>query len=72
VLRYVFAGGTNVNLVLVRQGAASPYFYRGERGRYARLLDQAVAAARKARRGYWGACPGARLDARIGSITGPA
>ena len=54
------------------QGAASPYFFRGERGRYARDLLAAVAEARAARRGYWGACPGARLDTGVGSITGPA
>ncbi len=71
-LRYVFVGATNVNLELVREGAASPYFYRGERGRYARALEAAVAAARSAHRGYWGACRGARLDLRLGSISGPA
>jgi micrococcal nuclease len=70
-LRYVFVDGTNVNLALVRQGAASPYFFRGERGRFARELLVAVAEARKALRGYWGACPGARLDPNRGSITGP-
>jgi micrococcal nuclease len=69
-LRYVFAGGTNVNVALVRQGAASPYFFRGERGHFARDLVEAVGEARKANRGYWGACPGARLDTNRGSITG--
>jgi endonuclease YncB( thermonuclease family) len=71
-LRYVIKGGTNVNVALVRLGAASPYFFRGDRGRYARALEDAVRAARSARRGYWGACPGARLNTGIGSITGPA
>ena len=71
-LRYVLVGTTNVNVALVRRGAASPYFFRGDRGRYARELLAAVAEARTARRGYWGACPGARLNTRRGSITGPA
>ena len=71
-LRYVFAHGTNVNLALVREGAASPYFFRGARGRYARGLLGAVKSARAARRGYWGACRGARLNVGLGSFTGPA
>ena len=70
-LRYVFVGSTNVNVALVRQGAASPYFFRGERGRFAQDLLEAVAAARTAKRGYWAACPAARLDPNRGSITGP-
>ena len=70
-LRYVFASGANVNLALVRQGAASPYFYRNERGRYAAELIDAVAGARAGRRGYWGACPRAKLETRLGSVTGP-
>ena len=37
VLRYVFVAGTNVNLALVREGAASPYFFRDARGRYAAI-----------------------------------
>jgi micrococcal nuclease len=70
-LRYVFVGGTNVNVALVRQGAASPYFFRGARGRFASILLDAVDAARDAGRGYWGTCPDARLDPGRGSITGP-
>jgi endonuclease YncB( thermonuclease family) len=70
-LRYVFVGGTNVNVALVRQGFASPYFFRGERGHFARDLLDAVADARTAKRGYWAACPAARLDPNRGSITGP-
>ena len=70
-LRYVFVDGTNVNVALVREGAASPYFFRKARGRYARDLSGAVEEARTARRGYWGACPRAELNTGIGSITGP-
>ena len=69
-LRYVFAGKTNVNVALVSRGAASPYFFRGERGRYARSLLDAVDEARSAKRGYWRACPEAKLDMDRGSVTG--
>jgi len=71
LLRYVVASGENVNVVLVREGAASPYFFRNDRGIYARQLLEAVEEARDARRGYWGACPGARLNTGLGSVTGP-
>ena len=33
--------------------------------------EEAVEEARDARRGYWGACPGARLNTGVGSVTGP-
>jgi micrococcal nuclease len=45
-----------VNVELVRRGAATVYFYRGERGRYAAQLLAAARQARAARRGLWGAC----------------
>jgi len=70
-LRYVFVSRTNVNVALVREGAASPYFFRNGRGRYARDLLEAVGEARAAHRGYWGACPRAELNTGLGSITGP-
>ena len=47
LLRYLWRGGANVNLALVRQGAAAPYFYDGDQGRFAdRLL-----VGRKGRQG---------------------
>ena len=55
-LAYVFVGRTNVNLSMVRRGAARTSFYRGERGRYSKRLLRAERAARVARRGLWGAC----------------
>ena len=62
LLRYVHRGTMNVNLALVRAGAAAPYFYGGLRGRHAaRLLTEAT-RAKLARRGLWGACPGTLLD----------
>lgn len=63
-LRYVVRDGTNVNVELVRAGAAAPYFFRGDRGRHADELLDAVEGARDERRGLWGACPAARLDPR--------
>jgi endonuclease YncB( thermonuclease family) len=56
LLRYVHARGRNVNLELVRRGAATPYFYGGARGRYAHALLAAVSQARGNRRGLWGVC----------------
>lgn len=56
LLRYVHVAGHNVNVELVRRGAATPWFYRGERGRYASHLVAAVREARSAGRGLWGAC----------------
>jgi micrococcal nuclease len=62
LLRYLWRGGANVNLELVRQAAAAPYFYGGERGKYASSLMAAARSAKAARRGLWGACPGTVLD----------
>jgi endonuclease YncB( thermonuclease family) len=72
LLRYLHAGGRNVNVALVRAGAAGPYFYRGERGRHASPLLDAAVEARDARRGLWRACPLARLEPRRAVVTGPA
>jgi hypothetical protein len=62
LLRYVRRDGSNVNLELVRRGAAAPYFYGGDRGRYAGRLLAAAALAKASRRGLWGARPRTRLD----------
>ena len=72
LLRYVYVAEQNVNVELVERGAASPYYFRKERGLHADELDDAVDDARDRRRGYWGACPGAELNTGLGSITGPA
>ena len=70
-LRYVVVAGRNVNLELVELGAAAPYFFRGERGRYAGRLLALARSARAERRGLWGACPatplapGRAVDARV-------
>ena len=72
LLRYVYRDGMNVNVELVRRGAASPYYFRKERGGFADELDDAVDAARDRRAGFWGACPAAVLDTARGSSTRPA
>ena len=56
LLRYVHAAERNVNVELVRRGAATPWFYGGDRGRYATKLLSAVKAARDQARGMWGVC----------------
>ncbi len=56
LLRYVLSGDTNVNVELVRRGAATPFFRGDVRGRHADALLGAVDAARRGRRGMWGAC----------------
>lgn len=56
LLRYVRVKDTNVNVELVRRGAATPYFRRGARGRHADVLLDAVDEARDGRRGVWRAC----------------
>jgi endonuclease YncB( thermonuclease family) len=66
ILRYVKCTGLNVNLELVRRGAAAPYFYRGERGRYAARPLAAATAARAA-----SAASGARVRARASIPTRP-
>jgi endonuclease YncB( thermonuclease family) len=72
LLRYLTVDGRVVNLELVARGAAAPYFFRNARGRYAADLLEASREARDGRRGFWAACPGARLEPALGSLTGPA
>ncbi len=62
LLRYVHRGTANVNVALVRAGAAAPWFYGGVRGKYASRLYAEAVRAKAARRGLWGACRGTVLD----------
>jgi endonuclease YncB( thermonuclease family) len=62
LLRYVERGGVNVNVELVRLGAAAPYFNRGDRGRYAASLMRAARRAKASRQGLWKACPATVLN----------
>ena len=62
LLRYLFIGKRNINLEMVRIGAAAPYFYRSERGLYSEKLIKAAQSARANSRGLWSACPNAKLE----------
>ena len=55
-LRYVLVDEVNVNVELVRRGAATPYFRGGDEGRDADELLSAVDEARRGARGMWAAC----------------
>jgi micrococcal nuclease len=70
LLAYVTVGRTNVNVELVRRGAATVYFYGGERGVHATELLAAGRAARAARRGLWGACRAAVWNPDRAAVTG--
>ena len=59
LLRYVIRArdGLNVNVRLVAEGVAAPYFYDGRRGRFAARLEALAKRARAMQLGLWGACP---------------
>jgi endonuclease YncB( thermonuclease family) len=69
-LRYVKRNGVNVNVELVRRGAAAPYFYRSERGRYAITLMRAAQRAKVSKLGLWKACPSTVLSPERSISTG--
>jgi micrococcal nuclease len=62
LLRYVHRGPLNANVLLVRAGAAAPYFYGRELGKYALRMLADAQKAKAAKRGLWGACPRTVLD----------
>ena len=68
LLRYVMRvkDGLDVNIQLVRIGAAAPYFYDGRRGKYARQLDRLARHARAHHLGLWGACRRTPYDPTAG------
>ncbi len=70
LLRYVHRGPLNANVTLVRVGAAAPYFYSGDRGKYALTLLADAQRAKAAKQGLWGACPGAVLNPHRAIDTG--
>ncbi len=74
LLRYVVrvSDGVNVNVALVRAGIAAPYFFDGDRGRYAALLERLALHARAKRLGLWGACPRTPVDFDRAVDTGAA
>ena len=70
-LAYVWRGDEDVNVTLVREGAAGVWFYDGRRGRHAAELLRAAERARAQEKGLWGACPLARFDPLDSLSTGP-
>lgn len=60
-LRYIFIGNLNVNLEMVKLGAAAPYFYQGEKGIYSEALLKAAQDAKLYKVGLWKECPGTQL-----------
>jgi hypothetical protein len=73
-LRYVYRGRTNLNVEMVRRGAAAPYFFDGDRGQFAGRLYSLALTAKRAGRGLWGACPATRLepDDAVTALRAPA
>ena len=71
-LAYVWKDDEDVNVTLVREGAAGVWFYDGRRGRHASELLRAAERARAQEKGLWGACPLARFDPQDSLSTGPA
>ena len=73
LLRYAFRArdGLDVNVQLVRVGAAAPYFFGYRRGRYASELLRLARRARARHLGLWGRCPGTPWDPNHGVSTGP-
>jgi micrococcal nuclease len=70
-LRYLFRGPVNLNLELVRRGAATVWFYRHDRGRYAGALLRAAQAARAAAAACGARAPGTPFDPYHAADTGP-
>jgi endonuclease YncB( thermonuclease family) len=60
-LRYIFVGKLNVNLEMVKIGAAAPYFYQGEKGIYSAAMLKAAQDAKLYKVGLWKNCPGTKL-----------
>lgn len=61
-LKYLWINKINVNVWLVQKGFATPYFYKGQRGKYADELLRAVETAEKQKAGIWGNCPDFELN----------
>jgi endonuclease YncB( thermonuclease family) len=60
-LRYIFVGKLNINLEMVKIGAAAPYFYQGEKGIYSAAMLKAAQDAKFYKVGLWKTCPGTQL-----------
>jgi micrococcal nuclease len=71
-LAYVWKGDEDINVSLVRAGAAGVWFFDGRRGRHANELLRAVEQARVRHRGLWDACPLAQFNPLDSMSSGPA
>ena len=72
ILRYVKVGKVNVNLKLVEIGAATPYFFKGEKGKYSSQLLKAAQNAQAKKIGLWKLCPNTKLEPYKSANTGVA
>jgi len=72
LLRYVKLGEGNINLKLVEIGAATPYFYKGEKGKYSAQLLKAAQNAKAKKFGLWKTCPNTKLEPSKPATTGVA
>jgi len=71
-LAYVWKGDENVNVTLVRDGAAGVWFFDRRRGRYAEDLLRVGGQAKSDGKGLWGACPLALFNPMRSMSSGPA
>jgi hypothetical protein len=69
LLRYIMVGKVNINLRMVEIGAATPYFYQGQMGKYSKELLTAAKIAKDKGLGLWKACPSTQLDPFQGAET---
>ncbi len=60
-LRYIFVDKKNLNLELVKIGAAAPYFYQDEKGKYSDKILNAAERAKSKKLGLWSKCPKTQL-----------
>lgn len=71
-LKYLWIDKINVNIWLVQKGFAAPYFYKGQKGKYADQLLRAAEIAEKQKAGIWGNCPDFNLNVYGSVETGAA
>jgi micrococcal nuclease len=71
-LAYVWKDDQDINVTLVRDGAAGVWFFQGRRGRYADEFLDAADEARADQKGLWARCPLARFDPNDSMSSGPA
>jgi endonuclease YncB( thermonuclease family) len=71
LLRYVIrSDGVNVNVTLVAEGYAAPYFFDGRYGDEAPELERLAETAQREGLGLWGACPATPYAPEHGVDTG--